>query len=51
MPSDKSEISFSYSPYRHTDMVMAIGTSGIYGFIAGSGLYFVFQYAYTKRGI
>ena len=33
---------FFISPYRHTDMVMALGISGAYGFIGGSMFYFGF---------
>lgn len=40
-------ISFFYSPYRHTDIWMAVCTSGIYGFVAGSFAYF--GYASVKK--
>lgn len=41
-------VAFFLSPYRHIDMVMALGTSGVYGFIGGSMFYFGFT-GFKKR--
>lgn len=41
-------VAFFYSPYRHADMVMAFGTSGVYGFVGGSMFYFGFA-GFRKR--
>lgn len=41
-------LSVFYSPYRQTDIGMALLYSGIYGFVIGSGLYFGFLYGYKK---
>ena len=41
-------ISFIFSPYRNTNLWMALIYSGGYGFIVGSSLYFGFQYGHKK---